>query len=404
MVFKRGRFYHFKFMVDGKPVQLSTHQENKDVAKKMEAAERTRLALVDAGLEAPASPVTKRQHVTVNELVDALQADYELRGIMSPQNNSRLKRLREEFGQKRARDLTSEDIDVYIQRRLADGCAPASVNRTTQLLGQALRLALERGHLSKTPHVRRLDEKNNVRKGKFTEREAQQIFSSLPPYMADVARFAYETGSRVGEILKLLWSYLSGDGIEIPAEITKNRKARSLALTPELDDILLRRRAARVGGCDLIFHHDGRPIRDYRKCWQSACLINGLGKLYCRNCRCENGEYIAVLDAKRKCPVCGQKCVRPKYIGAILHDLRRTAAHEMWKAGSTIEECMEVTGHKTPAMFLRYADLFSDEERRNKQREVQRRRREWRQAQREHGQNEVVTELVTVPPENQKPF
>jgi len=42
---------------------------------------------------------------------------------------------------------------------------------------------------------------------------------------------------------------------------------------------------------------------------------------------------------------------------------------------------MEVTGHETSAMFKRYADLFSEDERRARQREVQQRRREWRKAQ-----------------------
>jgi len=46
---------------------------------------------------------------------------------------------------------------------------------------------------------------------------------------------------------------------------------------------------------------------------------------------------------------------------------------------------MEVTGHETEAMFKRYADLFSDEEKRNLQREVQRRRHEWRQAEAQQG-------------------
>ena len=34
----------------------------------------------------------------------------------------------------------------------------------------------------------------------------------------------------------------------------------------------------------------------------------------------------------------------PKYIGRIFHDFRRSAAHETWKAGSSIEDCMKVTG------------------------------------------------------------
>jgi hypothetical protein len=65
----------------------------------------------------------------------------------------------------------------------------------------------------------------------------------------------------------------------------------------------------------------------------------------------------------------------------IMHDFRRSAAHEMWRAGSTVEECMEVTGHATAAMFKRYADLFTEDERRALQRKVQERRHMWREEQ-----------------------
>jgi hypothetical protein len=45
------------------------------------------------------------------------------------------------------------------------------------------------------------------------------------------------------------------------------------------------------------------------------------------------------------------------------------------------EECMEVTGHKSRSMFKRYADLFSEEEKRESQRKAQQRCREYREAQ-----------------------
>ena len=88
-----------------------------------------------------------------------------------------------------------------------------------------------------------------------------------------------------------------------------------------------------------------------------------------------------MLDANRKCSKCGAKWENPKYEGRIMHDFRRSAAHEMWKAGSTVEECMEATGLKTPAMFKRYADLFGEEERRAVQRKVQERRHLWKEDQ-----------------------
>jgi len=132
----------------------------------------------------------------------------------------------------------------------------------------------------------------------------------------------------------------------------------------------------------LIFHHGGNPICDYWKCWQSACVVNGLGRYYCRDCRDAQRNYLSVLDAKRNCPRCRNHCERPKYIGWLFHDFRRSCAYELWKANNqNQEECMEVTGHKTATMFKRYADLFSEEEKREMQRKAQAKRREYREAQ-----------------------
>lgn len=94
----------------------------------------------------------------------------------------------------------------------------------------------------------------------------------------------------------------------------------------------------------------------------------------------EQGQYNSVLGADRVCPRCGVRPAAPKYVGKLFHDFRRSAAHELWKAGSSIEQCMEVTGHASSSMFKRYADLFSAEERKAKQQATQQKRREWKAA------------------------
>jgi integrase len=73
---------------------------------------------------------------------------------------------------------------------------------------------------------------------KFSQEEVVRLLIALPKYLADVAEFAYETGARAGEILKLRWSYVLGDAIEVPRTDTKNRKARSIVITDELSKII----------------------------------------------------------------------------------------------------------------------------------------------------------------------
>ena|SRR5215831_19867228 len=55
-LFKRGKVYWFEFWFNGQRVRQSTKTSNKKAAFKIEAAERTKLALGKAGLEAPELP------------------------------------------------------------------------------------------------------------------------------------------------------------------------------------------------------------------------------------------------------------------------------------------------------------------------------------------------------------
>src|SRR5579864_7412522 len=50
MIYKRGKFYWYKFMWDGKLVRESTKQGNDKVARQMESAHRTSLAKGEVGI------------------------------------------------------------------------------------------------------------------------------------------------------------------------------------------------------------------------------------------------------------------------------------------------------------------------------------------------------------------
>jgi integrase len=165
---------------------------------------------------------------------------------------------------------------------------------------------------------------------------------------------------RKKQISSLLWAWQDHDCNEIrtTAPNVKNRRARSITLDDDLKALIERRRArtlvekpdGTVAMATHIFHRDGEPIGDFRKPWQVACVRAEVGKFYCRNCQGVE------LDRDHKCPICGQKCnnkVRPKYVGRLFHDFRRSAVRDMVRAGVPETVAMSISGHRTRATFDR---------------------------------------------------
>src|SRR5262249_30779744 len=112
----------------------------------------------------------KAERIYVDELLDALERDYVLRGGRAlRQFKTHLKPIRETFGDMRAVSVGPKQVDEYIDRRLKDGRARGTINRETQLLGQAFKLGIKRREILAAPHIRRLSE-NNVRQGFLSAR------------------------------------------------------------------------------------------------------------------------------------------------------------------------------------------------------------------------------------------
>lgn len=302
------------------------------------------------------APAVRR--VRVGELLDDLEADGRLRQIRSWASfRSHLKPLRAHFGDWCAPAVTAAAVDAYIEDRLEEDSAPATINRGTQLLGQAFRLALGRGKVTAIPSIRHLPEKN-VREGFFERPEFEAVLAALPEELRDLTLFAYLTGWRRGEILTLRWTDVDLDGgaIRLRPDNAKTGRGRTVMLDPTLRALMGRRQQARLlerGGvvtvADLVFHRDGAPIGDFRRAWASACVA---ARLYHVE-RDANGTERKVHDR-------------------LFHDLRRTAIRNMVRAGVPERVAMEISGHRTRAVFDRY-NIVSEADLRAAQEQVGRR-------------------------------
>jgi hypothetical protein len=123
--------------------------------------------------------------------MNALRTKFQIRGKASRQNLSNIGRVRADFGHIRAASLTTEQVDRYIKDRLSEGYAKASVNRWTQLLHQAYKLAD-----LPAPRIEKLSEEDNVRRGFFSEQEIRRVISNLPVDLGDFTLFGWLTGMR----------------------------------------------------------------------------------------------------------------------------------------------------------------------------------------------------------------
>jgi len=140
--------------------------------------------------------------------------------------------------------------------------------------------------------------------------------------------FAYHTGWRKGEILNLRWNQvdLKEKVIRLDPGSTKSGEGRLIALDGELLETmqgqLEARKVVTIPGqapslCPFVFHHDGKPIKDFRAALEGALGKTGLS-------------------------------------GKIFHDFRRTAVRNMIRAGIPERVAMMISGHKTRSVFDRY--------------------------------------------------
>jgi integrase len=236
--------------------------------------------------------------------------------------------LREYFGLLRAADVSERTIEKYKAERLAGGRERATVNRELAVIRRAYKLATKGKSKLVSPNVVPsidLYPENNAREGFVEYADFLELVRRLPEPLDDVAWFAYLMGWRRAQVLSLRWSDINREAGTVirRAEYNKTKEPSVLAMSESVRAVIERRWQARVVAtpsgpriCDLVFHRDGQPVRNFRKAWSTACAAAGLDVLF--------------------------------------HDLRRSAVRNLENASVPRKVAKSITGHLTDSTYERY--------------------------------------------------
>jgi integrase len=273
--------YWFGFTWQGRRIQRSTKQGDKETAKALEAAERTKLAKQAAGIEPPSDA----------PLFKTFAADW-LKGIKLKKvfNTYRcykdgVRALGEHFDASTLDKITAERIEEFRRKRLSEGLNSAGVNRNLAVLRLVLREAVKLGKLQRTPftdgNVKLEREHGFERILSYTE-ETKYI-AAASDTLKDVAVIMLECGLRPDEVFRIRQEevHLQKRYLHVSEGKTANAK-RDVSLSDDAFAVLKRRMMQAKGPClfPLRSHkgkHDwNQPMVTIQKQHESALEESGI--------------------------------------------------------------------------------------------------------------------------------
>ena len=230
-----------------------------------------------------------------------------------------LEHLQKFFGAGRQlSDIGAADIENYkLQRRTS--VSGSTVNRELALLKRMFNLATDWDLYQDANPVKKVKFFRELNTGLrvLSEEEEQKFLQHATPYVQDVARFALNTGFRIGEIFSLRWSQVDMEKRIISVLAAKTGKVREVPINVETLRVLQAWQHNKRN--EFVFYNSetGRPFVDLKAGFTLACRKAGI-------------------------------------TGVSWHTLRHTFASRLVKRGVDIVTVKELLGHSSITVTMRY--------------------------------------------------
>ena len=314
------------------------------------------------GLDPPAdsSPVIfrkfsglyKERHVLAKGLALAKTIDYCLKPLL------------DRFGDCPIAEIRTADIEDFIadlkkphtvNRQGGRTLAPASINRTLELLRHMMNWAVDREYIDKTPFrrgsatlIRPLLE-DNKRRRRLAEQEEQELLDAAPPILRALMITALDTGMRRGAMLALRFRDIDWKRrLIVPrGPTTKSGRTRLVPIsTNRLLAVLQWLRLDAEGkhkpdDAPVFSNEVGEPVKSFRKAWVIAVLrAHGVKPKWRRK-----GRYRHLT----------QECLDAfQVVNLHWHDLRHEYASRLVEKGVPLAQVRDLLGHASITTTERY--------------------------------------------------
>src|SRR5262245_43943383 len=205
--------------------------------------------------------------------------------------------LKAHFGDVRLKEITASDLEDFKQKRLATPTqyekdrTLSAVQRELETLRAVLRWCVKKGWLKRSPFEKCeepiISKTAEARRDRVLsiEEEAALLAACVEPrsHLRPLIICALDTAMRRGEMLQLRWAFvnLHQGVINLPPEITKTEKPRSVPITPRLRAELEALREKANGDDAPVFG----GITDIKRSFGTACRIANIADLHFHDLR-----------------------------------------------------------------------------------------------------------------------